>query len=296
MKKRHIQFFLMGIFSLLILSSCNVQPVAEETFYLKYHMTGGFFGMSRKLEIFENRDVIYRDHEYSFKTQIDEANLLDIYQAIMNNNFLGLNTEYRPYMGADDFIYNITYVSQTDSQSVTTSGGALSSAIGLWKQRFQNVSQAINDYKSTIDMDMDSGYVIVLREYHLVQWPYSGVFKLSDHCDSAEVISSDIYNFVRDYDDDSDHYQYFENDTIYSIYTSGNNAINVYYPGLGIRWPFETPLSQIMDGGLGLYGDDYLWLEDTLDNDLHHSYFYDTATGENARAYQLWLRQGNLFE
>ncbi len=296
MKKTPMLLIVLGMIGILLLTSCIWdQPDVNEPFYLKYHKYGGFAGMSDKIEIFENHDVICRNEHYSYKTQIDEENLLDIYQTIMKNNFLGLSPDHTTAVW-DDYYFSITYASNADTLTVTTNGHAMQHAIGSWKRRFTNVVEAIMNYRATLDMDIDSGYVTVVRNNPMVRWPYSNQFVLSDLCDSTITVSSEVYDYVRHHVSKIEHYQYFENDTIYSISTPSNNTIRVYSPTSVISWPFEPSLEKIESVGLGIFEDDYRWLKETLNNGYRNIYFYDFNTGNDARAYRLWLRQGNLFE
>lgn len=280
----------------IIITSCTVPINEAPDYYVMHHKFGGWVYMDRKIEIFENKDVYIKDAYHSIKGTISNEEFFEIYSKIIENNFLELDSIYGEGYCADGYYYIVTYASAGDSHTVQVSDCEIYRSDGAWEEKFLNIAQYIMDYSYTVGMDIDTGLVTIKREHPLIRWPYSNTVKLSDNIESHVNVDQDIIDYLNEIKEENLHSRFLENNIIYSV-SCNDSSIHIIYPNEGTRWPFTTKLSEITDNGYLIYGNDFIWLNDTLDNMVHYPrFFYDSKIDSNTSVYEINLIQGNYFE
>ncbi|UCE18133.1 MAG: hypothetical protein JSV84_14920 [Gemmatimonadota bacterium] len=311
---KRIVYFLpfLSLMCLFLNISCNNNSITNSSvsneYFLRYNMSGGVGGGNNTLTVAKSDSASYTSRNYIVHTILDEEKLNEIYNTLMVNNFLGLDSQYLPdKVIMDDLVYTITLESSTARKEIVASGHCSANHCGEsnWPDELHTIIDYLQQVITMLKEDVQSGKVTIASKTILEEWPFGDRITLSDHLYGNVGADEEIFNHFKEYSLWNKQVAYYEGEWIYNLNGSGGyglsyDDLDTFYIAIHdrnepIQWSFETKLSDIPEEGVILVGSDYVSLKEAIEEMHYPWYFMDSDLKSGEYVYEIVVLHGSGF-
>lgn len=265
----------------------------NESFYIKYNVSGGFAGIHNTFVVECNDSVYYKSGGYDLRTMISADKANELRRVFIENNFFGLNDEYLPEQPIiDGFTYNFTVKTSAGEKSVVCAQDKLP------PQNLLLIKKSLDELITKIQTGVNAGRVTVSRISTAELWPFYDKTKPEDIVGQTVQADEEIFNLFKKDHDQNNKILYFHGNQIYRFGDTGGYAmpfntldykITVHDSKAPAQWEPALKLSEISSEGGILTGNDYLWLKEKLNTIYYPRHFMEESLQSGASIYEVNL-------
>ena len=194
-------------------------------------------------------------------------------------------------------IYTITFKTGDFTKKVTGLGGEFPTAMN-------NIIETLREVIEDLKNKLNSGRIVVTKEWILEEWKFGGELRLADHVHKKVFVGKEIFDHFKDRFFKGLKVVYSEDGWIYRISTNGAFGIpfedhdEFYVSVQDGREPFpwlpeiETKLADIPPEGIMIYDANYGKIRDHFSS-TYSLYFIDGDIADGEPVYKIHLLHGN---